>query len=287
MPDDDLFNLVEEADEDKGATGEPQEDASVGESLRAQRRQQGVSLYQAAQELRIDPAVLRAIEADDFSMLGAPVYIKGHLRKYAALLGLSPQSVFDAYARTHELSESTPVVNRAIDPGRPHKSGYWLRVIAVLLVIVAIGAATAWWSGRSEMAPGIVDAGDGAMPASALLYSPAVDSDTEDVAPRDAAASIEPVLPVQETPIATSGAAVRIDLAFSRDSWVEITDAGGDQLLFGLIDAGTEHSVEGTPPIEVLLGSADAVRLEVADEPYVIPPGSVRDGVARFSIEGP
>ncbi|MGH8496748.1 MAG: helix-turn-helix domain-containing protein [Gammaproteobacteria bacterium] len=286
MPDDDLFNLVEEeiGDEDAAAGAEEQV-ASVGQRLREQRRRQGASLYQAAQELRIDPAVLRAIEADDFSLLGAPVYIKGHLRKYAALLGLAPDSVFDDYARTHEISESTPIVNRAVDPGRPYKGGRWLRGAVMLLVIAAIGVATAWWSRRSETAPGDVTAGDGPVAAGALsVYSPPT------MAYEDAAVAptgtVEPdILPEPQAPVATTGAALRIDLAFNGDSWIEMTDADGNQLLFGLMDAGASYSVEGTPPVEVLLGSAEAVGLQVDGEPYVVPPGSVRDGVARFAIE--
>jgi hypothetical protein len=37
----------------------------------------------------------------------------------------------------------------------------------------------------------------------------------------------------------------------------------------------------------VLLGSADAVRLEVNGRPLDIAPGDVRGGVARLTISGP
>lgn len=150
MPDDDLFNLIDSGEEEPDDTP-PQPGASLGERLRAQRRQQGLSVYQAAQELRADPALLRAIEADDFAALGAPVYIKGHLRKYAALLGLAPDEVFAEYSRTHELQESMPVVNRAVDPGRPRRGVRWLRALVTLLLLLAVGAAAAWWLTRSPI----------------------------------------------------------------------------------------------------------------------------------------
>lgn len=291
MPDDDLFNLIEEDDEKTAEAAEAPEDGSLGERLRARRRQRGLSLFQAAQELRTDPAVLRAIEADDFSVLGAPVYIKGHLRKYAALLGLSPDGVFDDYARTHELSESMPVVNRAVDPGRPHKSGYWLRIFVMLLLIVAIGFAIAWWSMRRDTAPRPISvtpgndaqqAGEPAVPVYRLLSETGMMDEASSVG---AAPDAERSLP--ETASAVPGKPLRVELAFTGDSWVEITDAEGDELLFGLVNAGTEHSVEGASPIEVLLGSAGAVRLEVAGRPYDIPPENIHGGLARFSIEEP
>jgi cytoskeletal protein RodZ len=277
MPDDELFNLIETEEQDEDAAPVTA-DATLGERLRARRRQQGLSLYQAAQELRADPAMLRAMEADDFAMLGAPVYIKGHLRKYAALLGLSPDEVFADYLRNHDLEESVPLVNRVVDPGRPARDRWWIGPILLLLALVA---AVAWWMTREPAQPD----SPAATPAATTPQPVALTGFPPMPAVADAAGP--PDDPAPELEPAVAGEALRIDLIFVGDSWVEVTDADGQRLVFGLMRAGRTDSVLGMPPVEVLLGSADAVRLEVNGRPLDIAPGDVRGGVARLTISGP
>ena len=59
-----------------------------GGMLRAERQRRGHSVQYAAEDLHLDVWVIEALEANRFEALGAPVYAKGHLRKYAMLLGL-------------------------------------------------------------------------------------------------------------------------------------------------------------------------------------------------------
>jgi cytoskeleton protein RodZ len=106
----------------------------------------------------------------------------------------------------------------------------------------------------------------------------------DDPAPDDPAPELEPAAELEP---AVAGEALRVDLIFVGDSWVEVTDADGQRLVFGLMRAGRTDSVLGMPPVEVLLGSADAVRLEVNGRPLDIAPGDVRGGVARLTISGP
>ena len=296
MPDDELFNLIETEERDEDTAPAPA-DSTLGERLRARRRQQGLSLYQAAQELRADPAMLRAIEADDFGSLGAPVYIKGHLRKYAGLLGLSPDEVFADYLRTHELKENAPVVNRVADPGRPYRKPRWLGPFLMLLLVLALGAAIAWWvsrdtpddDGTTTAVSSTAGTTSPPVPLTGFPPMPAVGEMAEPpVVPEDAADEPAPVreaLPGDEALPADE--ALRIDLIFVGDSWAEVTDADGQRLVFGLMHAGRTQSVLGVPPVEVLLGDAGAVRLQVNGRSRDIAPGDVRGGVARFSISGP
>ena len=56
---------------------------SIGERLRAGRERAGLSVAAAAEKLHLDPKVIEALEADRFAELGASVYVRGHLRRYA------------------------------------------------------------------------------------------------------------------------------------------------------------------------------------------------------------
>ena len=61
---------------------------SPGARLRSEREAQGISHQQAAESLNLDTMVLAHLEANDFAALGAPVFARGHLRRYTTMLGL-------------------------------------------------------------------------------------------------------------------------------------------------------------------------------------------------------
>ncbi|GBD22398.1 hypothetical protein HRbin29_00028 [bacterium HR29] len=70
--------------------------ATIGETLRAARERRGLSLSEASRLTRIAPRFLIALEEDDYAALPAPVYARGFLRSYAALLGLDPEPLVAA-----------------------------------------------------------------------------------------------------------------------------------------------------------------------------------------------
>src|SRR5262249_25881169 len=71
--------------------------AGPGAWLAAAREQAGWSLIQAAERLHLDVAAVKALEAGDYRTFGAPVYARGHLRRYAELVGLSAHDVEQAF----------------------------------------------------------------------------------------------------------------------------------------------------------------------------------------------
>lgn len=68
----------------------------VGEVLTAKRAERGLTIDQVASATRIHPDQIRALEADELDRFAAPVYAKGHLRTYAAHLGLDPNELVAA-----------------------------------------------------------------------------------------------------------------------------------------------------------------------------------------------
>ena len=56
--------------------------------LKAERERRGMSAQKAADEMHLDAWVIEALEADDYQRIGPSVYAKGHLKKYASILGL-------------------------------------------------------------------------------------------------------------------------------------------------------------------------------------------------------
>ncbi|PFG73981.1 helix-turn-helix domain-containing protein [Tepidiforma thermophila] len=69
--------------------------ANIGHTLREARERRGLTIEQVAQETRISPRFLEALEAEEFDALPAPVYVRGFLRSYANFLRIDPQPLLD------------------------------------------------------------------------------------------------------------------------------------------------------------------------------------------------
>ena len=115
-----------------------------GGMLRVERERRGYSVQHAAEDMHLDAWVIEAIEANRFEALGAPVYARGHLRKYAALLGLSPATVIERYeALGGTPVEPTPIPAAIAAPVRVERR----RVSKLPLWIaaaIAVVAGLAW-----------------------------------------------------------------------------------------------------------------------------------------------
>src|SRR6185312_16969280 len=113
----------------------------IGARLRSARERSRLTILQAAEKLHVDPDVLEALESDDFGALGAPVYVKGHLRHYAELVGESAQALFDLYSQGTRVP--APDLTR-IPKAAPDEAGR-LVAPAVIVVIGFAVAGTVWW----------------------------------------------------------------------------------------------------------------------------------------------
>src|ERR1700676_2420457 len=80
--------------------------AATGPRLKAERERRGMSPQKAADELHLDGWVIDALEADDYERIGPSVYAKGHLKRYAALLGLPSAEIMAGYQS--QAQASTP-----------------------------------------------------------------------------------------------------------------------------------------------------------------------------------
>jgi flagellar biosynthesis protein FlhG len=71
----------------------------TGRLLQRVRESQGVEIEDIAQQTKIAPAHVRAIEFEDFGKLPAQVYTRGFVQQIAKLLGLDPTQVTRTYLR--------------------------------------------------------------------------------------------------------------------------------------------------------------------------------------------
>ena len=78
----------------------------LGDRFRAAREARGLSLSEAAEQIRIRSLYLEAIEDENWREIGAPVYIVGFLRTYAKFLDLDKDEVVREYRS--DVGEAAP-----------------------------------------------------------------------------------------------------------------------------------------------------------------------------------
>jgi cytoskeleton protein RodZ len=238
--------------------------AGPGAQLTAAREQAGWSVVQAADRLHLDTATVKALEAGQFEALGAAVYARGHLRRYAELLGLSMNEVEAAYTQTNPPKQPP-------DPKRSARSMHKAGSGALRPGMVAVGAAVlvlvalVWWAMR--------------VPHAARSAHPAVSIPGKAVV----VAASEPAS--LATPV-EAGSQVDLGLKFTQGSWAEIYDAAGTRLFAEFGSAGTERRLNGTAPLNILLGDASAVSLELDGHPVALGNSALGGSGLRFSLDG-
>ncbi len=119
--------------------------ASIGKQLLIARERQGLSVADAAASLRVDAAVIEALEAGRFFALGAPVFARGYLRHYAELLGESLEEVTGRYQTLREATASPDLrdVPQLLARAVGSKRARWPLVLFAVLLMLAV---LIWWA---------------------------------------------------------------------------------------------------------------------------------------------
>jgi cytoskeleton protein RodZ len=120
--------------------------ATLGQRLKTEREKQGMSAQKAADELHLDGWVVDALEGGDYARIGPAVYAKGHLKRYAALLGLPAAEVLDAYDAhaVPQASGSQPAGLRLGTASSTGSEAPWAQMLGFAVVAVIV-AGVVWW----------------------------------------------------------------------------------------------------------------------------------------------
>lgn len=299
-------------DEEPG-TPEPQGPLG-GERLADARRELKISVLEIAKELHLDEPKVRALERNDFDILGAPVFAKGHLKKYAQLVNVNGDDVLEDYYKLTRSTNLPPVVSTREKPRQELSPGPWIAVV----VLVVIAATAYWllteWPAGTSVLPADAPAEQPVMQPEPVT-GPRVDATTEpdgpDVVPgagSDAVPAGQVAQPETETetePEPEPGPASDADTAtesvpvpelaegqlhllvtYTGDCWTEISDATGRRLFFALGKDGRTVELSGQAPFNVLFGDADNVSLLVNGEAFEMPAAARRGRTARLTIAG-
>jgi cytoskeleton protein RodZ len=262
-----------------------------GTALRRAREQRNFSIQQIADELHLDLKIVHSLEADDFFSLGAPVYARGYLRKYALLVGLDPEAVIAMYERLTDVPPTPTVMPVASAYQPPQRIS--LRRPLLIVVSVAALALLGWIAvvliERFQKAPAVI-APAAQSQQSSTAPAPASANTPSTSQPLASAPDVEPTTAETSTAPAAATAteagvanAVSLRVQFSGSSWIEIYDGADKRLLYDIGQPGQTRTVSGQPPLRVTLGMSSAVTLAVNDRSEPVPRRPGRDAT-RFTV---
>lgn len=278
---------------------------TLGARLRAERERKGMSAQKAADDLHLDGWVIDALEGDDYASIGPAVYGKGHLKRYAGLLGLPISDILAAYDTRSAVPTAVVGIHastlrmRASDDAGPDLPWALIGVAAALVLLVA--GTVFWfrpwtWTWTSNAAPppaaaAFVPAPSGTAEATSspstlvAVNQPSMDVVVGLPTPRVAFAATAPgevAAPTSDTGSVQGLGKARLRLSFSADSWVDVHDAAGRRLFAGSGRANSVKTIAGEAPLTVYLGFASGVQVEVNSRVVAIGPQFVTGDVARF-----
>jgi len=253
-----------------------------GGRLAIARLENEMSVHEIAKELHLDEPTVVALEQNNFEMLGAAVFAKGHLRKYAEIVGVPVDEILSDYYQLHRSVGAPAVVGRVRKPRHSISRGPW---IATALVLIIAAIAAYWWLTREPAAPptgsaaAIVLAPEA---SEAPVQEPAEQLPAEVIAV--ASSALPDDAPEPQTAAASLATAVLVELSFTGDCWAEVTDASGRRLFYELGTAGRAVALTGEDPLQLVLGNVANVSIAVGGRAYPIP-GPARNGrLARLTI---
>jgi cytoskeleton protein RodZ len=305
-----VTEMTENNEQQEQTSQEPVQ-ALPGKKLRAAREARGLSREEVAAQLRLQVRLITALEEDDYDTLPGQTFVTGYLRNYARLLELPEDSFVPP-----ELSSSEPPPLVSTSASRKQASSHdWFTRLATLAIISAIVLSVVmWWMQREKAEQAAVVtpptvAGEGADLTLSLpkRESPSTESDTAAM-PTEAPAVAPTVAPeapeakaettgqpaaaqegaeqsaeAKPAPLTDDMPQSKLELRYEADSWTEVSDNAGRQLVYGLISAGEVLDLKGEAPFKVFLGYAPGVKVYYNGELFDHAPFQRRD-VARFRI---
>lgn len=249
---------------------------SVGNMLATARQRQGLSQEDVAQKLKLKVRQIEALELGHYEQLPGELFVRGFVRGYARLVGADETLLLQTLS-----FELKPAVAPAISAAgenialQPRHIPLWLLVLGLVLVIALLAPVLVYY-GLNRGLP--------------VAEKPTASQPAQPVA--SAVAVAVPAFTAAEAVVASASAAAStvqtrsgpLQLSFTGDSWVEVYDAQGKRVFYQLGKASEVAYVDGTPPLDVVIGNASSVKVTYLGKPVDLAPHT-KISVARLKLQ--
>ncbi len=284
-----------DVNEDVTELSEDIEVVSPGAMLRDARLVLSLSQEHIASKLNFKVSLVKNIEDDIFDPAMPTTFNRGYLANYAKLVAVDVEDILASYdaldaasiQRSEMLSFSRETAKQA-----EHSRVMWL---SYFIVAVLIGLTVLWWQQESNQQAGVVDDSSASLSTSAQSnelatpveqepsgsvnssqVSDSAQASNENLQAQDAAV-IEQVVVANDTAtpdtVASDNNATDISAAeknqaetpevstavftFSGDCWVNIFDATGERIAWGVKKAGYVMTIQGKAPLKITVGKPE------------------------------
>jgi len=289
-----------------------EQNQGIAARLKSARLQQGLEIDQLARELKNPRAVLESIERGDWSRLGAPVFARHLVGRYASRLGVSVD--LDDVARGVEAPVLRPQVSvsrmgRIADVSMRNAAYVGGSLLVLPLVYLALSWTAAGPAEYRSLDPVPTAVVDPPEPQLNSASQPAVaPSAVELAAGTEAVAAgtsgeASPVVngspdaqqlpeaagqPGAPTPVAASLAGVlqgasQLELRFTGDSWIEVFGRDGSVVERALAREGEARRFAATDIGRVTIGNVEATEVVLNGSRVNLEPVRAAN-VARFAL---
>ncbi|GBU10055.1 membrane protein [Gammaproteobacteria bacterium] len=264
-------------------------DLSIGEQLFKARTEQDMLISQVSRALNVSPAILIALEKNEFDKAGAMVYVRGYLKRYAQFLSLDSDALDYRLKNVNTgLVDPKIIVIPKVEP-KPYLFYYGVTLVASVL---GICVWYFWYQGYNlnDSAPKSLEniqqnansnninndnnnnnnnnnninvPVDFAKQTTAenQIANPTLNNELPLVLkePLNTPDLTEIVRQNEKYNNSNSLNKGLLVITVDGDNWTEIRDQTGKRILFETLRAGKTYTIEGTPPYTIKFGDSKTV----------------------------
>lgn len=228
---------------------------SAGARLKKLRLEKGISLDEVHKKTKIHLSILRAIEEDSL-MNFSPVYIKGFLKMYCKFLGVDPKEFILDYKEPQGTLYYEPAAKEkptTFLKDIPLKLDYFkvinIKVVKKVLAVIIIFILFSF---------GLFKLGKFIASHRSTVSKKTIASSNVNTAKKLESTRVEKIIPVS---------VITLGIYTKEDCWIYLKTDG--KLVFqGTLNKGRRESWKAREKIELSLGNAGAVELEVNGQAF-------------------
>ncbi|HYM23027.1 MAG TPA: RodZ domain-containing protein [Vicinamibacterales bacterium] len=222
-------------------------DAGIGQTIRDARVRRGITIEELSSVTKINPTMLRAMEAEDLDRLPGGVFTRGFFRTYAREVGLDPEEtvarlvVRSSAGRPGSAVEAPQDAAETLEPDEPEpveRSSDFTQMVLIAIIVATVG----YLSLHTRSEPTVA----ASSPAAAAREVPVGTSGA--LASPEAAAQMAPEL--------------RFELQAIGPCWLGVS-ADGAPVAARLMDAGDSQAVSANEEIRLRIGDPTSVSFTI------------------------
>lgn len=275
-----------------------------GSLLAEARIKQDISIDDVANRLNFTITLVKNIEANIFDKSISDTFNRGYLKNYAKLVNISISEVIERYEKLNIAEENQTKMQSFSNGTMKEAQNSMLMWITYLILTIFIGLTVMWWLQGNNEEPQTSDVGVAAIENAQIVEQKALDkeistsissSENENVEVEQVIKDVNEQKP-SETPLEselsvtaselsqakenetlesvnslesnTSEATLltQVVFSFSGDCWINIYDALGARIAWGVKKTGYVMTINAQTPLKITIGKPELVDIDFGGE---------------------